>query len=295
MPLSLPASSYTAVPSQTFTLIRAELLPRVTGQPGNRNYVVYADGVSVSGVGGEAQVRSDDSAGGTQHGLGNLWAMVYGRGGTDFFGSSDQLRAGDDEPHARRHRASRGLAHPRRRPAQRPAYFGGLPLPRRVRHPLLRRRRFRRALDLRRLQHPRGAVLGLQQGRLLQPDAGVGQLPRHPLEPLQLGVHVPGGRLRAGRRLRPAGLRDRHVGPARHKADEEDRGARRRTAPPRSAFSSNEAGVHVQVQRRRQQLAGVHVAAYPEKAQRSGAIASASTPPATAAAAAHAGTTRPRA
>jgi hypothetical protein len=94
VPLSLPASSYTAVPSQTFALLRTELLPRVLGQPGNRNYLVYADGVTVSGVGGEAQVRSDDSPGGAQHGLGNLWAMVYGRGGTDFFGSSAQYAPG---------------------------------------------------------------------------------------------------------------------------------------------------------------------------------------------------------
>jgi hypothetical protein len=88
VPLALPAGSYTAVPSQTFALLRSELLPRVSGQPGSRNFLVYADGNTVSGVGGEAQVRSDDSPSGAQHGLGNLWGMVYGRGGTDFFGSS---------------------------------------------------------------------------------------------------------------------------------------------------------------------------------------------------------------
>jgi hypothetical protein len=94
VPLTLPASAYTALPSQTFTLLRTELLPRVTGQPGSRNFLVYADGVNVSGVGGEAQVRTDDSASGAQHGLGNLWAMVYGRGGSDFFGSSAQYAPG---------------------------------------------------------------------------------------------------------------------------------------------------------------------------------------------------------
>src|SRR4029453_2380371 len=51
-----------------------------------RNYLVYADGISVPGVAGEAQIRSDDSVAGTAHRSGGLWAMLYGRGGTDSFG-----------------------------------------------------------------------------------------------------------------------------------------------------------------------------------------------------------------
>lgn len=94
VPLALPASAYTTIPSQTFTLLRTELLPRVLGQPGSRNFLVYADGVNVPGVGGEAQVRSDDTKAGAQHGLGGLWAMVYGRGGTDFFGSQTKFADG---------------------------------------------------------------------------------------------------------------------------------------------------------------------------------------------------------
>jgi hypothetical protein len=50
VPLSLPTSYYTAVPSQTIALLRTELLPRVLGQPGKRNYLVYADGVNLSGA-----------------------------------------------------------------------------------------------------------------------------------------------------------------------------------------------------------------------------------------------------
>lgn len=92
--LSRTASAYTANPSQTFSLLRNELQPKVNGQLGNPNFVVYADGVGLQGIGGEAQVRSDDSAAGSQQGLGNLWGMVYGRGGSDFVGSSTAFAPG---------------------------------------------------------------------------------------------------------------------------------------------------------------------------------------------------------
>jgi hypothetical protein len=94
VPLLLPSTAYTAIPSQTFSLIRTELLARVVGQTGSRNFLVYADGINVPGVGGEAQVRSDDSVAGAQHALGNLWGVLYGRGGTDFFGSGAQYAPG---------------------------------------------------------------------------------------------------------------------------------------------------------------------------------------------------------
>jgi hypothetical protein len=94
VPLLLPASAYTAAPSTTFSLIRTELLARTTLQGGSRNFIVYADGVKVPGVGGEAQVRSDDSPAGSLHGLGGLWGILYGRGGTDFFGSGNAYPAG---------------------------------------------------------------------------------------------------------------------------------------------------------------------------------------------------------
>lgn len=92
--LTSASSTYTAVPSQTFNLLRTELTPRVVGQPGVRNYVVYADGIAVPNVGGEAQVLGDDSVAGLQYRAGSLWAMLYGRGGTDFFGSQTSFAPG---------------------------------------------------------------------------------------------------------------------------------------------------------------------------------------------------------
>jgi antitoxin (DNA-binding transcriptional repressor) of toxin-antitoxin stability system len=93
--LSGPSSAYLAVPSQTFSLIRTELTGKVGALTGGaRNYLVYADGIAVPGVAGEAQVRSDDTAAGAMHRSGGLWAMLYGRGGSDFFGSSTSFAPG---------------------------------------------------------------------------------------------------------------------------------------------------------------------------------------------------------
>jgi hypothetical protein len=94
VPLQSSSSNYTAVPSQTFNLLRTELLPRVAGQPGVRNYIVYADGIALPNIGGEAQVLGDDSVAGTQYRLGGLWGMLYGRGGNDFFGSQTNFSPG---------------------------------------------------------------------------------------------------------------------------------------------------------------------------------------------------------
>ncbi len=57
------------------------------------------------------------------------------------------------------------------------------------------------------VRQPAGRAVRLRQGRLLQPGSRPRQLPRHALERLRLGVHVPGGRMRAhpaARRGRPA-------------------------------------------------------------------------------------------
>jgi hypothetical protein len=94
IPLALPSSSYTAVPSLTFNLIKSELQAKTVGQLGTRNFIVYADGISLPNAGGEAQVVNDDSAAGTTYRLGGLWGMLYGRGGTDFFGSQTSYPAG---------------------------------------------------------------------------------------------------------------------------------------------------------------------------------------------------------
>ena len=87
------ASSYLAISGQTFSLLRSELSAKAGGS-GTRNYLVYADGISVPGVAGEAQVRSDDTTAGSAHRTGGLWAMLYGRGGTDFYGSGTSFPPG---------------------------------------------------------------------------------------------------------------------------------------------------------------------------------------------------------
>lgn len=88
------SSTYLAQPSQAFSLIRTELTAKVGTITGTRNFLVYADGIAVPGVAGEAQVRSDDTVAGTAHRSGGLWAMLYGRGGTDFYGSSTSFAPG---------------------------------------------------------------------------------------------------------------------------------------------------------------------------------------------------------
>jgi hypothetical protein len=86
--LTQPASYYTAAPQSTiFSRIKTEVQALAGVQLGIRNYVVYADGIAPPGIAGEAQVRFDDSASGLFQNLGGLWAVMYGRGGTDFFGS----------------------------------------------------------------------------------------------------------------------------------------------------------------------------------------------------------------
>ena len=92
--LSGPAASYLAAEGQTFSLLRTELTAKAGSVTGTRNYLVYADGIAVPGVAGEAQIRSDDTAAGTAHRSGGLWAMLYGRGGTDFFGSGSTFAPG---------------------------------------------------------------------------------------------------------------------------------------------------------------------------------------------------------
>ena len=92
--LASPSSVYLAAPTQTFSVLRTELTAKVGAITGTRNFLVYADWIAVPGVAGEAQVRSDDTAAGTAHRSGGLWAMLYGRGGTDFFGSGTAFAPG---------------------------------------------------------------------------------------------------------------------------------------------------------------------------------------------------------
>jgi hypothetical protein len=92
--LPLPAASYTSAPATAFTLIRSQVLALLGAQPGVRNYLIYADGIKIPGFAGEAQVYSDDSYEGASHARGGLFAVLYGSGGTDFFGSPLDYRAG---------------------------------------------------------------------------------------------------------------------------------------------------------------------------------------------------------
>lgn len=92
--LSEASSTYLAVSGQTFSLLRTELTAKIGASTAARNFLVYADGIAVPGVAGEAQIRSDDSVAGTAHRSGGLWAMLYGRGGTDFYGSATSFAPG---------------------------------------------------------------------------------------------------------------------------------------------------------------------------------------------------------
>ena len=214
------SSAYTAVPSQTFSLIRTELLPQVAGQSGSRNFLVYADGINVPGVGGEAQIRNDDSVAGTAHGIGGALGAPLRPGRHRLLRVADQLRrpappaeptstspfTRSRTPSARSSRSHR-TAPPRSTAATSTTSSattttgpGGL-------------------VDVRRLQHPVEPVLGLQQGRLLQSGARGRELSRHPLERLQLRVHVPGEPVRPGRRPGAADVRGGDAGrriPSRH-------------------------------------------------------------------------------
>ena len=92
--LPLPALSYTSSPSTAFSLIRTQLKGLLGVQPGVRNYLIYADGIPMGGLAGEAQVYSDDSYAGSSHARGGLFAVLYGSGGNDFFGSPVAYAAG---------------------------------------------------------------------------------------------------------------------------------------------------------------------------------------------------------
>jgi hypothetical protein len=87
--VSLPLTklAYTSSTATAFTLIRTHVLAVLGLQPGIRNYLIYADGVDLPGIAGEAQIRSDDSRGGAAHARGGLFAVLYGSGGSDFYGS----------------------------------------------------------------------------------------------------------------------------------------------------------------------------------------------------------------
>jgi hypothetical protein len=93
----LPRSTteYLALPPLTASMVATDVINRLGIQgSGPRNLMIYADGVALPGVGGVGERYTDDTAGGAFHNLGGLVSIVFGRGGTDFFGSSEGFGAG---------------------------------------------------------------------------------------------------------------------------------------------------------------------------------------------------------
>ena len=80
----------------TFTRLSSDVHNALGTQPASaRNYLIYADNiVPAAGYGGEAEVPNDDSVAGTDEKLGDFNAIFYGRGGTDFYGSSTSYAPG---------------------------------------------------------------------------------------------------------------------------------------------------------------------------------------------------------
>jgi hypothetical protein len=78
--------------------IATEVASRLGPQGGPRDYLIYADMVEVPGVAGAAEAFVDPGVGdlpeGTIQNRGGLFAELYGRGGSDFFGSATPFAAG---------------------------------------------------------------------------------------------------------------------------------------------------------------------------------------------------------
>ena len=82
-------------PASSFGRLAGDVASRLGAQPPIRNYFVYADAVPLPGIAGIAERYDSDAAdGSTSHNLGNLFAVLYGRAGTDFFGSGTFFPAG---------------------------------------------------------------------------------------------------------------------------------------------------------------------------------------------------------
>ena len=59
-----------------------------------RNYLIYADNISSNTYGGLGDAPGDDSVAGASEGVGDYNAVLFGRNGTDFFGSSTSYAPG---------------------------------------------------------------------------------------------------------------------------------------------------------------------------------------------------------
>jgi hypothetical protein len=93
--LPRPTSDYLGSASTSFNRIANDVFAKLGAQPPVRNYLVYADSVPLAGIAGIAErYGSDAFDGSATHNLGGLFAVLYGRGGTDFFDSSAAFAPG---------------------------------------------------------------------------------------------------------------------------------------------------------------------------------------------------------
>ncbi len=103
--VALPGTSsyYGASAAQAFGKVAGDVLARLGPQASYRNVLIWADGVAPAGVAGEAEAAigpAGESPSGAIHNGGGFFAVLYGRGGTDFFGSATPFPAGQT---SRRH------------------------------------------------------------------------------------------------------------------------------------------------------------------------------------------------
>ena len=94
--VALPRPTAAYLNSATsFDRIVNDVFAKLGAQPAIRNYVIYADTVPLSGIAGTAERYTSDAVDGSaSHNLGNLFAVLYGRGGTDFFDSAAPFAPG---------------------------------------------------------------------------------------------------------------------------------------------------------------------------------------------------------
>ena len=90
---------YSSPPFDAFDKVAEDVIRRLGPQVGPRNYLIYADLVAPAGIAGEAQALispgvTDLPSSGPLHDQGGLFSMLYGRGGSDFFGSTQPFVPG---------------------------------------------------------------------------------------------------------------------------------------------------------------------------------------------------------
>jgi hypothetical protein len=98
--VALPQSrqSYSSPAKQAFGKVADDVFQRLGPQGSPRDYLIYTDLVAPAEIGGEAEAYIDpgnsDIPAAATHNQGGLFAILYGRGGTDFFGSATSFAPG---------------------------------------------------------------------------------------------------------------------------------------------------------------------------------------------------------